>query len=403
MKEQHFELSREELYEKVWSKPVLHVAKEFGISPVGLAKICKRHNIPRPPLGYWAKVQYGHKAKKKPLPPPKKEGEIRISIKPHNRITGQQKEESLPEEFRTRLLEAKKKVATCQPGTESHFPHPLIRWANKAFKKASEKSNGILIPSDRGCLNIQVTEQTLYRALDFFDTLFKLIEDLGYVLTVTENKCAVLDILGEKIELRLIERISRKETSRSSKPKLYDRSMLSYVDTSSSREYISKEYSYVSTGELCLIAKSPDFWMRERRWCDTANSNIEERLSRIMCGLIKYAVLSRSEREEREERERERIKEEQRRQEKYSLWQEKQKLIKEELMRVNDLMDKAENWYKSNVLRSYIDAKRKQAMKINGEIESDSQLGQWFKWADQQADRLDPLIKDPPSIIDEIQ
>ena len=59
--------NRERLYEEVWSEPVLAVAKKYGLSDVGLAKICKKLNVPRPGLGYWAK-----KAAAKPVgkPPP---------------------------------------------------------------------------------------------------------------------------------------------------------------------------------------------------------------------------------------------------------------------------------------------------------------------------------------------
>jgi len=40
------EISRRGLYEKVWSRSVSSLAKEIGISDVGLAKICKHYNIP---------------------------------------------------------------------------------------------------------------------------------------------------------------------------------------------------------------------------------------------------------------------------------------------------------------------------------------------------------------------
>ena len=62
------ELSVEELYQLVWEKPMQALAKEFGISDVGLAKICKRNNIPRPERGYWAKLYSGRKMKNPPLP-----------------------------------------------------------------------------------------------------------------------------------------------------------------------------------------------------------------------------------------------------------------------------------------------------------------------------------------------
>jgi hypothetical protein len=39
-------LSREDLYELVWSKPMLELSKDFGISDVALAKRCRRLGIP---------------------------------------------------------------------------------------------------------------------------------------------------------------------------------------------------------------------------------------------------------------------------------------------------------------------------------------------------------------------
>jgi len=48
-------LSREELYKKIWESPIRLVAQELGVSDVGLAKICKRNGIPKPPQGYHLK------------------------------------------------------------------------------------------------------------------------------------------------------------------------------------------------------------------------------------------------------------------------------------------------------------------------------------------------------------
>jgi hypothetical protein len=54
-------LSRQDLYDLVWSKPMIHVAKQFDISGVMLAKICNERNIPRPPRGYWMRLQSSKK------------------------------------------------------------------------------------------------------------------------------------------------------------------------------------------------------------------------------------------------------------------------------------------------------------------------------------------------------
>lgn len=61
-------LTRKELYDKVWSQPVQTLAKEYGISDVGLKKIRKGRDIPTPGLGYWAKVAHGKTVRRIPLP-----------------------------------------------------------------------------------------------------------------------------------------------------------------------------------------------------------------------------------------------------------------------------------------------------------------------------------------------
>ena len=40
-------LTREALYELVWSKPLRELAPTLNITDVGLAKMCKRQNIPQ--------------------------------------------------------------------------------------------------------------------------------------------------------------------------------------------------------------------------------------------------------------------------------------------------------------------------------------------------------------------
>jgi hypothetical protein len=61
-------ISREDLYHRVWATPMRTVAKEFGVSDVGLSKACRRHAVPTPPPGYWTQLQHGKAAKRPPLP-----------------------------------------------------------------------------------------------------------------------------------------------------------------------------------------------------------------------------------------------------------------------------------------------------------------------------------------------
>lgn len=60
-------LTRKELYNLVWSKPLTHIAKEYGFSDNGIRKICIKNNIPLPKAGYWAKIKRNKKVKKERL------------------------------------------------------------------------------------------------------------------------------------------------------------------------------------------------------------------------------------------------------------------------------------------------------------------------------------------------
>jgi hypothetical protein len=61
---------REKLYQQVWSQPVQKVAKEYGMSNVALAKICRKLRVPLPGRGYWAKLAAGKTVALRPSLPP---------------------------------------------------------------------------------------------------------------------------------------------------------------------------------------------------------------------------------------------------------------------------------------------------------------------------------------------
>ena len=68
-------LTRSELFERVWSTPMMTLAAEWGLSDRGLAKACRRVRIPVPPRGYWARREAGQKVRRPPLPS-LKEGQV---------------------------------------------------------------------------------------------------------------------------------------------------------------------------------------------------------------------------------------------------------------------------------------------------------------------------------------
>ncbi|MFK5914130.1 MAG: hypothetical protein QM484_07130 [Woeseiaceae bacterium] len=64
-----YKISRQDLYDLVWLKPLRVLAKEFNVSDVALGKTCRRSGIPRPGAGYWAKLKSGKPTIKAKLQP----------------------------------------------------------------------------------------------------------------------------------------------------------------------------------------------------------------------------------------------------------------------------------------------------------------------------------------------
>jgi hypothetical protein len=63
-----FTLTREQLYDPVWSEPMQRLAKQIGISDVAVAKHCRKLGVPVPERGYWAELQAGKPVRKVLLP-----------------------------------------------------------------------------------------------------------------------------------------------------------------------------------------------------------------------------------------------------------------------------------------------------------------------------------------------
>lgn len=62
-------ITRQELYELVWSKPLNHIAKDLGITGNALAKICDRVLVPHPSRGYWSAQESPRREARPALPP----------------------------------------------------------------------------------------------------------------------------------------------------------------------------------------------------------------------------------------------------------------------------------------------------------------------------------------------
>jgi hypothetical protein len=52
-------LSRVELYDLVWSKPITEISRGFGVRDQYVARACDHCGIARPRPGHWQKIEHG--------------------------------------------------------------------------------------------------------------------------------------------------------------------------------------------------------------------------------------------------------------------------------------------------------------------------------------------------------
>ena len=61
-------VTRDELYDAVWTKPLKALAREWSTTHNQLLAACKTMNVPRPNQRYWPLISWGHRVGRKPLP-----------------------------------------------------------------------------------------------------------------------------------------------------------------------------------------------------------------------------------------------------------------------------------------------------------------------------------------------
>ncbi len=116
-------ISREELYEQVWSQPMSKLAKNYELSDVGLAKICKKLEIPIPERGYWQRKQHGKKVSRPHLPPANGPSEAVIRINKRENLPVDQKQAT---EAESRIAFEQLSENRIQVKSTLSSPHPYV-------------------------------------------------------------------------------------------------------------------------------------------------------------------------------------------------------------------------------------------------------------------------------------
>lgn len=355
-------LTRKELYDLVWSEPLIQIAKKFKISDNGLRKICKRMNIPLPNAGHWQKIKYGYKVQVPKLSA-KFDGNETIKLTLRNDdgsyVEPETSQRSL---LKQEILNNPKLNMTVAERLSN--PDPLVIQAKDTLlieKRKSPHFNGVL-ETKPGELNIRVAPSNVTRALRFMDAFIKLMRARNHDVHSKYGKIQGL-IYDVEFEISLKEKMKIVKTQ---------------------DKYFNTEYH--PSGVLAFIV---DIYPH-KEWKDNSQL-IENRLLDILiylelkCSEIKAWRLEN-------ERKRKIIEDEE--QKRRELLARKQA----ELSSFEKLFKQAIRWQQTKLMRDYLSS-----VIQNGKISVDSEVEfqEWIDWAKKKIDWYDPFIQAEDEILND--
>ncbi|MFS2180070.1 hypothetical protein ACCC98_29650 [Rhizobium pisi] len=296
-------ISRKELYDLVWAMKGVDAAARLGISDSYLGRVCGAMVVPRPPPGYWRKLEVGQVPPIPPLPEPAP-GKPRAWKR------------KTPTEFARPPRERPKQgPPTAVQARDNKTLHPLVLAAAPRFRSARTGPDGqYLKPRDKLLVDIAASPDGLDKAMRFASALFYRLADAGH---------RVLIATGADIFIRIdIDRAgeerNRRDPMDSALPwaplrptVVYVRGVplgLSVVEASETRNlyYVGggrfipaaefREEDHVGhtwetrrrvpSGRLKLTAYSPFHGVPwQRRWIEGPKSPLGNRLDEIVDGL----------------------------------------------------------------------------------------------------------------------
>lgn len=139
------DMSRRELYDLVWSKPMRVVAATIPMSDVGLKKFCSRRGIPVPPRGYWNKVRAGHRMPPRPPLPP----DTRQNAEPKVRSAPKGKQPGVPEPGTATDRRRSRTKEEVRPGDGRKAPSTAKRDKRKRRRPRKPTEARYVMPIDR--------------------------------------------------------------------------------------------------------------------------------------------------------------------------------------------------------------------------------------------------------------
>ena len=345
-------ISREDLYRRVWETPLTKLAKEFDISAVGLAKACRKHDIPTPPVGHWVKVAHGKPFTKPALP---KSDPSEVVLNPTDHRVDPLRPKDAEPAIATPAVTLRRDIAELA-GTAAS--------THSVLSNAKPDKDGFVRSGSSQAFACVLSTATINRAGLVLDAIERALPEAGVKLIRDRDaKCIAVEAEGERMTFSLLEGYTRTE----------------HVTVDPKYHWESKDYSYAFNGSLKL-SLAAEFYGR-RTWSDGLRARLEDKIGAFVVGIVEAARRTRAQREAREE---------QRRQ-----WEEQARLSRiaaEKARRLKEFKDnfvvEATAWQQYQEARAYLDHLKRQVPESPEALPAVSAA--WLAQAEMSVEQLDP-------------
>ncbi len=344
-------LTRKQLYELAWKKPMMHIAKDFGFLDRGLGKLCTKYEIPIPPRGYWMRLKAGQKIK---IPTLKK-----IDWCSDDKVIVDSK---APEPKNSKLSEKIKQekdtLSTIVFDKKSQKYHPLVKSWNDVDKL--NKYNKIDVRA-RKVLSLVLFE----------------LENRGYTISESnEDKRRIAKVSLNEDYVTIIVNKYSKSDKRKIQPSEW---RWSWKESDNDLVYVTEETPYLKFSVWGTYSWSS--WECK----ETENITIEQVIGKVILYVIKKIDKLRAERLEKERQEK--IREcRQHQVQTYNNFIEEQENIRQEYIKFENykrqkLLEDSKKWKELCTVKEFLDYI---------ERNNDNSDNEWLNWAYSYLDDINP-------------
>ncbi|UFW90525.1 hypothetical protein BjapCC829_19115 [Bradyrhizobium barranii] len=277
------------------------VAAGFGVTSTALKKTCKRHNIPTPERGYWAKL--AHKKPVRQLSLPKvTDGRLdRVHIRgaPSS---------DLPEHVIKAGMDARDRMKNALPApgdaAATYSPvrePPILSATRRTISKARPDTTGFASVQGPAIVSLRIAPASADRALQLLASLFALAETEGYRPMARETG---IELATDDVSIAFgVDERPRKTPHEPTAAELERKQ--DNLRWGNSRDPWPK-HDYSPSGRLAITIQANSWSGLRRTWSDGKTQKVETMLPEIVAGFAEHGALLRERQRAAEESERQR-------------------------------------------------------------------------------------------------